>query len=49
MKKMEKAKKTVLDKLVKMAVSESEKGSAWDIFQPEEPEELEQVRKQRRK
>lgn len=49
MRKAEKAKKAVLDMLVNLAVSESEKGSAWDIFQPEEPEELEQVRAKRKK
>lgn len=49
MRKMEKAKKVILDKLVKMAVSESEKSSNWDVFQPEEPEELEQLRKQSKK
>ena len=49
MRKTEKAKKAVLDMLVKMAVGESEKISHWDIFQPEEPEELEQIRAKRRK
>lgn len=46
---MEKAKKAVLDILVKMAVSESEKNTLWDVFQPKEPEELEQVRKRMKK
>lgn len=49
MRKAEKAKKAVLDMLVKLAVSESEKGSAWDVFQPEEPKELERVRANRKK
>ena len=49
MRKMEKVKKAVLDKLVKMAVSEREKISRWDAFQPEELKELEQLRKQSKK
>ncbi len=49
MRKTEKAKKAVLDMLVKLAVSESEKSSNWDVFQPEESEELEQVRAKRKK